>query len=490
MATKKNILKELREKNGCKLSAGQIALRMGLSGTTIISKFENGTTKNWDILNFFRYCHVTNLDPREVFSTRYPEEAYSRKYNKILKDTVRSGNEESIESGYTAFGLTDSTETGIKIPAATEMDLQEDLEKLKAYILTKKYRNENFHTQENTCIVSKPAYGLSRHFILPEIITSMMQGKNVFAVMENHGDEIDSLIREYAKESGHEVYISRFSETEELDWFMSIREPEAVNLFAKTVAAMKKERKECPKDIFEDILKRLLKAYLWNSDIWNCEEKRNTEAFRSWINTLSEQEKVQITGNKYSKEMIKEILSDIDIIFRTALRADPAAQKETLASAFQKKHVIIYTKSWERCGISVPSLVLMQYMRILNNMKEHSEMHRDTREYTVIVSGIEDTKIPISVFWKWIKKDRSMGIRFYFSVTSLERLERKMGKKGIRLVSQIPVVHVQKQDFESGKYLEKRLGSATASSGNIKTFFCLKKGKRPRSYHVKREKDE
>ena len=455
MGTKKNYLEELRKVKGCTLSQGQIAIKVGTSRYNI-SKFENKTTYSWDVLSYFRYCHATKLEPGDVFATLYPEEPYALDYLQKLKG-VNMITEEKLQD---EVGVFTSDELFEKLSDNNDGQRpilpKECYEWLSPMLLSDKFTLQEIdlegnirmmerprHLDKDTIVIGSPVTEKGFLHITPAIISAMSEEKNVFAIVERCDLE---KIRNYAKETGHEVVVAGYPYNE-IDWFSSIREPDSIGMFAATLSHMPNvECGEYFRDSFVCAIVLLSRNYLWSPEVWGDESRQTIQELIKHIQGLPKEKMAEIinqTGIIGDTSMmiylIKKALSDI--------APDMEEVKCKLTDAFRKKHVILYVTQDSMTESPVPALALQQYMRILDNVKGWGEGEgrwgKDHRQYAVIIDPLADIAyVGQKAISEWISSEKQNEVNFLFTLTSVEQVKDAFPSHWKKLLDKIPAIHV------------------------------------------------
>ncbi len=406
MGTNSNLLEDLRKQNGCTLSQEQIGRRMGLAPDANdrcdhkVNKFETGETKNWGVLNVFRYSHVTGLDPRLVFATRYPDEPYSKLFLKTQE------KEQNMTETNTNFKMEDTPGT-----AETSKNAIPSLAGENALI---------DRLGRSACLLSVPRYGIKSLYLTPEITSAIKEGRNIFAVLENEQDV--EKIRTKAKRNGYEVYIADPPHSN-INWLWSTREPEAISMFAQSLAMTAFSDKA---DIFwarafKDLLEKLCKEYFWNWDVEHDENKYSLAGLAQYISQRTAEDLLKTAGSEYTEKMAGEIV--ITILNALApLSLDRGSSEGKLQDIFGQKHIIIYIARLPFASAQA-TFALEQYLRILHNVKHYSPEHRDTRGYAIVIESLANvTNIRSELLIDALDDSEQMDLRFTYSIASIEQI--------------------------------------------------------------------
>ena len=484
MDTRKNLLEDLRKSSNCTLSQEQIGIRMGLPPDINgrhdyrVNRFETGQTKSWDVLNFFRYCVITNLDPRKVFVSRYPDEPYSQMFLEEL------GKEQEINMDALKF-MTEveelpTEEEVTKWIAEHAVDPAGELyEGCKEFLLSSGCRllvlnrvnnprtSRGIVPGKNACIIGTSGTGKTVYTIYPKIMAAMQADKNVFAILENTA--YLEQIRKKAAETGHKVFVAEYP-YDSIDWFSVVDEPESITMMVKSFATFVALRNNGDdlREEFIDVFERICRIYLWNDDIRN-----NVRTLTEYVLNMDTEELSRITEDKYHPDLLATIRQEIlvALLYNIPTPKNNNPNTVSLGNAFlEEKHVIIYIADPFIKDMR-PTLAVEQYLRMLNNVKEYGDPYKDTRRYEVIIDGLTNTYLDPETFKKVIADAHDHDLAFTYTIMSIEQLKDQYADDWKEMLDRTPLIMMtglEKSTYSLGteQYLSDRISGNSSTNGS------------------------
>ena len=486
MGTKENVLEPLRKKYGCTLSQAQIESKMGFSSDASgrsgyrVSKFETKTTKSLDVVNFFRYCYVTNLDCDLVFTTLYPDEPYSKQYLETIKKEnamVESKNTPKITQEKKSLKSTalsailnkwKAEDPHSKLRETVIRHLSSDCPSVSQRYIDSDPRIHSLKSiSKNTCLIGNHRTAKKRAFILPEILSAMQEDKNVFAIIDDK-DGID-VIFNYAAETGHKVYVSDYFKNA-INWFSSIDEPESIHMFVRSLAKVRHYDDDDPwSQTFNDVAECICRRFFWNDTFKNNDDSQHIKNMIEWLSALTIEDVSSFTKHNYSDRLLSSLLSELGVAL-CEIGYNEYWDAKNLDDIIinNEKHVILYIMN----GVynPVPSFALEQYMRLLNNVKSWSdELRGIERSFEIIIDDFpQNCNSPFNSMEKWFVISNLRNIPILIVFSSIEQLKDTFPDNWENIMKRFPSIYLlgitdSLCSFNTEDYLARRIGETSIS---------------------------
>ena len=373
--TKENKLEDLRNRKK-KLSQEQVAIKMGLYGKRegsardAISKFENGTTKNWGLLNVMQYANAIEASLDEIVMALYPDEPYcssllakeERKLEFMGENQSANAEEEVIEENN-----------------VTNRDI--------------------FRGNAKKSLIIGPS-GYKRHkAMMSEIENAMRQGENLFIV----SSDIDAeKILELTVETGHEVYV--FSDPcKYLHWEDCIADSQSLAALAASIVHKTKGRIDNPEELI---------CILYNIMMQVQEENGGKISLSKVCEKIIKESKKKRMDNE-----TKNKLAFINIILTPYMYKTD--DKVSLINIMKEKHIIIFDAKHYSDDVSTYSLILEQYIRQIYSLSGEKNVY-----YHIIADEMGTVfNLPEHTVMNIIATCRRHNISITAAVHSLEELQ-------------------------------------------------------------------
>lgn len=300
-----------------------------------------------------------------------------------------------------------------------------------------KPNKKEFAIPYGTFVIGGPASGKTNNYVIPEIMSALTAGVNVFTAIENDEKAIDRIIN-HAKECGYDIHVMDDNKNI-LKWFPCINEPEVILDFVNDVMKYKKTEKqeEIGTNIGSFILKKTLQYWLWDMKA-NMEYDRTVDDFIKFLSAISIDKLKEITKNSFNENTltaVTSILIDKLKMFKAAC-TDCTIDFHDLV---KHKHLILFKMSHEDTGFFV-GLVLKHYLRVTRNLR-YWEPFAPTM---VIIDDLSIVDITGKDMLNYLdgENDATENTQFLFTIQTEDQLKKLYGETAEKMLKNANVIRI------------------------------------------------
>lgn len=274
-----------------------------------------------------------------------------------------------------------------------------------------------------TFVIGGPASGKTNNYVIPEIMSALTAGANVFTTIENDEKAINRIIN-HAKECGYDIHVMDDNKNI-LKWFPCIDEPEVIKDFVNDVMRYKKSEKqeEIGTNISSLVLEKVLEYWLWDMKA-NMEYDRTVDDFIKFLSAISIDKLKEITKNSFNEKTltaVTSILIDKLKIFKAACTECTIDFRDLV----KHKHLILFKMSHEDTGFFI-GLILKHYLRVTRNLR-YWEPFAPT---AVVIDDLSIVDIADKDMLNYLdgENDATEDAQFLFTIHSEFQLKRLYGE--------------------------------------------------------------
>ncbi len=288
---------------------------------------------------------------------------------------------------------------------------------------------KEFTIPYGTFVIGGPTSGKTNNYVIPEIMSALTAGANVFTTIENDEKAIDRIIN-HAKECGYDIYVMDDNKNI-LKWFPCIGEPEVIKDFVNDVMRYKKskEQEEIGTNICSLVLEKVLEYWLWDMKA-NMEYGRTVDDFIKFLSAISIDKLKEITKNSFNEKTLTAVTS---ILIDKLKMFNVACTDCTIdLRALKNKHLILFKMSHEDTGFFV-GLVLKHYLRVTRNLRYWEPFLRHWEPFAstaVVIDDLSIVDITDQDMLNYLdgKNDATENAQFLFTIHSEFQLKRLYGE--------------------------------------------------------------